>query len=46
VALVVLAAACLALACSGEELAAPSGRGAAAGWPEYGGDAAGRRSPT
>jgi quinoprotein glucose dehydrogenase len=38
-----LAAGCLAFACSGEEPAAPSGRGVAAGWPEYGGDAGGRR---
>src|SRR5262245_6293467 len=38
-----LAAACLAVACSREEPPAPAGRGAAAGWPEYGGDAGGRR---
>ncbi len=38
-----LAAACLAVAYSAEESAAPSGSGAAVGWPEYGGDAAGRR---
>jgi quinoprotein glucose dehydrogenase len=39
----VLGAACLAVACSREEPVALPGGGAAVGWPEYGGDAAGRR---